>query len=112
MILVLLVAGKQNVFPARDSGIMGASRPGVFWVGFPRSDCSGHRVPIRVRGRCLRVGVAGSTFRLLRNIILRTSNMTDTPAGPLRSFAAFLRQERTCLTEKWMKAVFGDAGLG
>ena len=38
--------------------------------------------------------------------------MTDTPAGPLRSFAAFLRQERTCLTEKWMKAVFGDAGLG
>jgi signal transduction histidine kinase len=37
--------------------------------------------------------------------------MTDTQAGPLRSFAGFLRRERTALTEKWMNAVFGDAGL-
>jgi signal transduction histidine kinase len=37
--------------------------------------------------------------------------MTDTQAGPLRNFAAFLRRERTTLMEQWMKAVFGDAGL-
>ena len=37
--------------------------------------------------------------------------MTDMQAGPFRSFAAFLRRERTGLTEKWMKAVLGDAGL-
>ena len=37
--------------------------------------------------------------------------MTDTQAGPLRSFAAFLRRERTTLMEQWMKAVSGDAGL-
>ena len=28
MILVPLIAGEQNVFPALDSGVMGASRPG------------------------------------------------------------------------------------
>ncbi|AME27302.1 sensor histidine kinase [Burkholderia sp. PAMC 26561] len=37
--------------------------------------------------------------------------MTETQAGPLRGFAEFLRRERTTLTEKWMKAVFGDASL-
>ena len=37
--------------------------------------------------------------------------MTDTQAGPLRSFAGYLRRERTTLMEQWMKAVFGDAGL-
>ncbi|MEA2855495.1 MAG: hypothetical protein QOE02_5565, partial [Rhodospirillaceae bacterium] len=36
---------------------------------------------------------------------------TDTQAPPLRSFAGFLRRERTALTEKWMNAVLGDAGL-
>ncbi|WP_168788962.1 sensor histidine kinase [Paraburkholderia aromaticivorans] len=37
--------------------------------------------------------------------------MTDTQTAPLRSFAGFLRRERTTLTEKWMNAVSGDAGL-
>jgi hypothetical protein len=37
--------------------------------------------------------------------------MTDMQAGPFRSFAGFLRRERTGLTEKWMKAVLDDAGL-
>ena len=37
--------------------------------------------------------------------------MTDTQAGPLRSFAGFLRRERTTLTEKWLTAMSGDAGL-
>jgi hypothetical protein len=37
--------------------------------------------------------------------------MTDTQAAPLRSFAGFLRRERTALTEKWMNAVSGDPGL-
>ena len=37
--------------------------------------------------------------------------MIDTQAGPLRSFAGFLRRERTALTEKWMNAVLGDASL-
>ncbi|MFL9989366.1 sensor histidine kinase [Paraburkholderia sediminicola] len=37
--------------------------------------------------------------------------MNDTPVPPLRAFAGFLRQERTTLTEKWMKAVSGDADL-
>lgn len=37
--------------------------------------------------------------------------MTEIQAGPLSSFAEFLHRERLALTEKWMKAVFGDAGL-
>lgn len=37
--------------------------------------------------------------------------MTDTRVAPLRGFAAFLRQEQTSLTEKWMHAVAGDADL-
>ncbi|WCM18748.1 sensor histidine kinase [Paraburkholderia bryophila] len=37
--------------------------------------------------------------------------MTDAHANPLRNFAGFLRRERTTLTEKWMTAVLGDAGL-
>ncbi len=37
--------------------------------------------------------------------------MNDKQAAPLRSFAGFLRRERTTLTEKWMNAVSGDAGL-
>ncbi len=37
--------------------------------------------------------------------------MTDTQAGPLRSFAGFLRREWTALTEKWMNRVSGDASL-
>lgn len=37
--------------------------------------------------------------------------MTDTPKGPLRRFADFIRQERIRLTEQWMKEVFGDVDL-
>ncbi len=37
--------------------------------------------------------------------------MTDTPKGPLRGFADFLRSERVRLTEQWMKQVFGDVDL-
>jgi len=37
--------------------------------------------------------------------------MTDTPKGPLRGFADFLRSERVSLTEQWMKQVFGDEDL-
>lgn len=37
--------------------------------------------------------------------------MTDTPIGPLRGFAHFIRRERTRLTNQWMKAVFGDVDL-
>ncbi|MBT2793624.1 RsbRD N-terminal domain-containing protein [Paraburkholderia strydomiana] len=37
--------------------------------------------------------------------------MTDMRVAPLRGFAAFLRQERTTLTEKWMRAVAGDTDL-
>jgi signal transduction histidine kinase len=37
--------------------------------------------------------------------------MTDTQAAPLRSFAGFLRRQRSTLTEQWMNAVSGDAGL-
>ena len=37
--------------------------------------------------------------------------MTDTPKGPLRGFADFLRNEQVRLTGQWMKQVFGDADL-
>ncbi|RFU46949.1 sensor histidine kinase [Paraburkholderia sp. DHOC27] len=37
--------------------------------------------------------------------------MTVMPAGPLRGFADFLREERVRLTEQWMRDVFGDADL-
>src|ERR1700684_123689 len=37
--------------------------------------------------------------------------MTDTPIGPLRGFAHFIRRERIRLTNQWMKAVFGDVDL-
>ncbi|MGA7782479.1 MAG: sensor histidine kinase [Paraburkholderia sp.] len=37
--------------------------------------------------------------------------MTDTPAGPLRGFADYLRRERVRITEQWMKEVFGDVDL-
>ncbi|MEZ0605669.1 sensor histidine kinase [Paraburkholderia sp. IW21] len=37
--------------------------------------------------------------------------MTDMRVAPLRGFAGFLREQRTSLTEKWMHAVVGDAGL-
>jgi signal transduction histidine kinase len=37
--------------------------------------------------------------------------MSDAHALPLRQFAGFLRHERGRLTEKWMKAVFGDDDL-
>jgi signal transduction histidine kinase len=37
--------------------------------------------------------------------------MTDTPKGPLRGFADFLRSERVRLTKEWMKQVFGDEDL-
>jgi signal transduction histidine kinase len=37
--------------------------------------------------------------------------MTDVRAAPLHRFADFLRHERTRLTERWIKAVFGDAGV-
>jgi hypothetical protein len=37
--------------------------------------------------------------------------MTDVRAAPLHRFADFLRRERTRLTERWLKAVFDDAGV-
>jgi signal transduction histidine kinase len=37
--------------------------------------------------------------------------MTDVRTAPLHRFADFLRRERTRLTERWLKAVFGDAGV-
>ena len=37
--------------------------------------------------------------------------MTDTPKGPLRGFASFLRNERLRLTEQWMNQVSGDEDL-
>jgi signal transduction histidine kinase len=37
--------------------------------------------------------------------------MSDIQAGPLRAFAAMVRHEQVGLTERWMKAVFGDADL-
>jgi signal transduction histidine kinase len=37
--------------------------------------------------------------------------MTDIRVGPLRGFADYVRRERARLTEQWMKAVFGEAGL-
>lgn len=37
--------------------------------------------------------------------------MSDTRVSPLGKFSNFLRGERVRLTEKWMKAVFGDVDL-
>jgi signal transduction histidine kinase len=37
--------------------------------------------------------------------------MTETRPSPLRKFADFVREQRARLTEKWMKAVFGDVDL-
>ncbi len=37
--------------------------------------------------------------------------MTDTRLSPLRKFADFVRDQRTRLTEQWMKTVFGDVDL-
>jgi signal transduction histidine kinase len=37
--------------------------------------------------------------------------MTDIRVGPLSGFAGFVRRERTRLTEQWMAAVLGEAGL-
>jgi len=37
--------------------------------------------------------------------------MTDVHVRPLRKFADFLRVEQVRLTERWMKAVFGDIDL-
>ncbi|CAE6716758.1 Adaptive-response sensory-kinase SasA [Paraburkholderia domus] len=37
--------------------------------------------------------------------------MTETRPSPLRKFADFVREQRTRLTEQWMKAVFGDTDL-
>jgi len=37
--------------------------------------------------------------------------MPEIQAGPLRAFAAMVRQEQVALTERWMKAVFGDTDL-
>jgi len=37
--------------------------------------------------------------------------MPEIQAGPLRAFAAMVRQEQGALTERWMKAVFGDTNL-
>ncbi|RKE38190.1 hypothetical protein B0G76_4487 [Paraburkholderia sp. BL23I1N1] len=37
--------------------------------------------------------------------------MTDTHLSPLRKFADFVREQQTRLTERWMKAVFGDVDL-
>ncbi|CAG4894648.1 sensor histidine kinase [Paraburkholderia saeva] len=37
--------------------------------------------------------------------------MSATQAGPLRAFVAMIRAEQVNLTERWMKAVFGDSDL-
>ncbi|MBV8628556.1 MAG: sensor histidine kinase [Paraburkholderia sp.] len=37
--------------------------------------------------------------------------MPEIQAGPLRAFAAMVRREQVALTERWMKAVFGDTDL-
>ncbi|MFM0499904.1 sensor histidine kinase [Paraburkholderia caffeinilytica] len=37
--------------------------------------------------------------------------MTESRVSPLRKFADFVREQRTHLTEQWMKAVFGDDDL-
>ncbi|MFM0164197.1 sensor histidine kinase [Paraburkholderia sediminicola] len=37
--------------------------------------------------------------------------MTETRPSPLRKFADFIREQRARLTEKWIKAVFGDVDL-
>ena len=37
--------------------------------------------------------------------------MTETRPSPLRKFSDFIREQRARLTEKWIKAVFGDVDL-
>lgn len=37
--------------------------------------------------------------------------MIDTPIRPLRKFSDFVRNERTLLTDQWMRAVLGDVDL-